>query len=76
MTPTGRIVPPWRPNLQQLPLYTSTLAQWRAQARAAMAFEWEQAELDAREDECLRMFGVTVQYFMDERLIVVDGAVN
>lgn len=35
----------------------------------AAALEWEHHELDMREDECLRMFGITVLYIMDERII-------
>lgn len=46
-----------------------TLKAWRQQSRVAAAWAHHEAELNAREDECLRMFGITVDYFMDERVI-------
>ena len=51
---------------------TVAVKQWRMNSRIAAAWAaWlrEDAELDAREDECLRMFGVSVEYYQDERII-------
>jgi hypothetical protein len=46
-----------------------SLQAWRQQSRIAVAWAQHEAELDAREDECWRMFGITVDYFMDERVV-------
>jgi hypothetical protein len=32
------------------------------------------SNLDAREDECWRMFGITVEYVMDERVVITGNS--
>lgn len=52
------------------------LQQWRQQSRIAEAWARHEAELNAREDECWRMFGVDVAYIMDERIVLTNAQVQ
>lgn len=54
----------------------TTLAQHLAQVRAAWREAVSVQELDEREDECLRMFGLDVAYIHDERIILDPRAVQ
>lgn len=65
-TPTGRFVTRRGPTPHNLPLRTAALSAFLAQMRRATA---EGVELDEREAECWRMFGVTFFEVMDERVV-------
>lgn len=52
------------------------LQQWRQQSRIVEVWARTQGELDAREDECWRMFGVDVAYVMDERIVLTGAQVQ
>lgn len=49
--------------------YQMTLDAWHRQMASAEVFAIEQAELDVREEECWRMFEISI----DERIIAADS---
>jgi len=70
-TPTGRYQKDV-PRFQSLPFSHSAIAYLR-QARAAEVRAEQEAELDAIEHRAWAMFGITVDYCMDERIIVTGS---
>lgn len=62
----------FKPRVRPEPrVYRMSTDAFLRQMAVAAEMERRHVELDRREDECWRMFGIQVEYFHDERIVTL-----